>query len=447
MTEITSSLIAAAIVLGVIIVIHELGHFFVAKLFGIRVETFSVGFGPRLFGFRRGDTDYRVSALPLGGYVKMSGENPGDSITGDPREFLSKPKWQRFIVAGAGPLMNLILAVVVLTGLYMYGSEVPEGWDDQARIGIVEPGSPADRTGLKVGDLIESLDGKEKPTWQDIEVRVVTKPGKPLPIVVDRGGKRIETTVTPERKSPDDSGYAGMAPLIRTIVGNYTRPNSPAEAAGLKPGDEIISVNGINLRTSGRYIQDLLQTIPEKTFPIVVQRDGNLIELQVTPEWQQDDRGARRRMIGIQTPFPTVLIKLGFSDALRRSVQFNVDNAVLIFQVLGRLFKREASLRSLDGPIGIVRVSGQALERGPSTLINLMALISLNLGLINLLPIPVMDGGVMLMLIVEFLMGRDLSLRLRERIVQVSMVFLLVLMVFVIYNDVLKLLPTSTGPR
>src|SRR5436190_4153218 len=179
-STITSDIIGALIVLGVIIVLHELGHFLVAKFFGIRVETFSVGFGPRLAGFRYGETDYRVSAFPLGGYVKMAGENPTDNPTGDPHEFLSKPKWQRFMVAAAGPAMNIVLAVVLLTGVYMHGSEIPAYWSEPAVVGIVEQNSVAAKAGIQVGDRIIALDGKSDPTWQEVENKIITNAGTPL---------------------------------------------------------------------------------------------------------------------------------------------------------------------------------------------------------------------------------------------------------------------------
>ncbi len=432
-----NAIVAAIIVLGIIIVIHELGHFLVAKLFKIKVETFSVGFGPRVIGFQRGETDYRISAFPLGGYVKMAGETPSDSITGDPREFMSKPKWQRFLVAAAGPVMNVVLAVGLLTGLYIYGSEVPEFLSGEAVIGIVEPNSPAAAADIRPGDRILSFLGKESPNWQEVEARVVTNPEKPLPIVIDRKGERIEKTVTPARKPPNDVGYSGMGPMIRTVV-RRVQDGSPAQAAGVQSGDEIIRVNGIDLKTSGQTIQDTIQAISQPTYPIVVLRDGKEMELSVTPTQQSG-----RKMIGIEIPLPTVQVKLGFVDAFKRSIDVNKENALLIFDVIGKLFKREASLKQLDGPIGIVRVSGQAMDAGFATLITLMALISLNLGVLNALPIPILDGGVMLLLIVESLMGRDLSLRVKERIVQVSFVFLLMLTVFVLYNDVMKMLPPS----
>jgi regulator of sigma E protease len=435
--SIASNIVVALIVLGIIIVIHELGHFLVAKFFKIKVETFSVGFGPRLLGFRRGETDYRISAFPLGGYVKMAGETPTDTITGEAYEFMSKPKWQRFLVAAAGPAMNVILAVGILAGLYVYGTELPEFMSGLAIVGVVEPGSPAEQAGIKSGDQIMAVDGKNTPNWQDIQTRVLTSAGRPMPLTVQRHGERVETTVTPIRRGNDEAGYIGMGPVIRTIVG-AVNPGSPAAMAGMQPGDEIIRVSGIDLRNSGRSIQDTIQTIPENTFPITVLRQGQEVELLVSPVTQ-----GGRKMIGIQIQYPTTMIKLGLIDAVGKSVQTNIESATLIFQVLGRLFKREASMKQLDGPIGIIRVSGQALEQGFSTLLTLMALISLNLGVLNVLPIPILDGGVMLLLIVESLMRRDLSLRMKERIVQVSFVFLLMLTVIVLYNDVVKLMPPT----
>src|SRR2546425_7230621 len=205
-----SNIVVALFVLGVIIVIHELGHFLVAKFFKIKVETFSVGFGPRLVGFRKGETDYRISAFPLGGYVKMAGETPADTITGEAYEFLSKPKWQRFLVAAAGPAMNVILAVGLIMGLYLYGTDVPEFLIGQAVIGIVEPGSPAEKAGIKPGDQIVSLDGKEKPDWQDVQNTVLTSPGRQLAIVIDRAGKQLNLTLTPDRKGREEAGDVGM---------------------------------------------------------------------------------------------------------------------------------------------------------------------------------------------------------------------------------------------
>ena len=484
-----SNIGVAIIVLGIIIVIHELGHFLVAKFFKIKVETFSVGFGPRLLGFRKGDTDYRLSAFPLGGYVKMAGETPMDSVTGEAYEFLSKPKWQRFLVAAAGPAMNIILAIGLIAGLYMYGTDVPEFLVGQAVVNVVEPGSPAEKAGIKPGDQIASFDGKQKPDWQDVQNTVLTSPGRAIPITVERNGTQLELSVTPLKKGRDEAGDVGMFPYYRQLVQDV-QPNSPALIAGVRAGDEIIRVDGIDIGASGRTLQQIIQQIPEKSFPITVLRGENNVpgpaeaaprqgflasawnrllglfgrgpaldvvtpaapnsaasnaaeqrkelELQVTPEVRDG-----RRMIGIILQYPSLHIKLPPLPALEKSLQSNKENAVLIFQVIGRLVKREASVKQLDGPISIIGYSGQAYQAGFSTLFTFMALISLNLGILNIMPIPILDGGVILLLIIESLLGRDLSLRMKERIVQASVVFILMVMVIVLYNDVVKLLPPS----
>jgi len=423
----------------------------------------------------------------------MAGETPMDEVKGLEHEFLSKPKWQRFLVASAGPAMNVILAVGLITGLYIYGTDVPEFLIGQATVNVVEPGSPADRAGVKPGDQIASLDGKDNPDWQDVQNTVLTSPGRTLPITVERNGQKLQFTVIPERKGREEAGDVGMFPVIRTIVQDV-QSNSPAARAGVKAGDEIIRVNGIDLRTSGRTLQQTIQQISEKSFPITVLRGGDLgitfrgqpiptqpksssfltslwngflrvigrketadvapsaladthtpatgqqkeVELQVSPELRDG-----RKMIGIGIQFPSVHVKLGAVDAFKKSIQSNKENAVLIFQVIGRLLRREASLKQLDGPVGIVAVSGQAYQAGFATLLTFMALISLNLGVLNILPIPILDGGVILLLVIESLMGRDLSLRMKERIVQASFVFLLMLTVIVLYNDVVKLLPPT----
>jgi regulator of sigma E protease len=432
-----SNIAVAMLVLGIIIVIHELGHFLVAKFFKIKVETFSVGFGPRLFGFRKGDTDYRISAFPLGGYVKMAGDAPTDTLTGEAYEFLSKPKWQRFLVASAGPAMNIVLAVGLIAGLYMYGTDVPEFLVGQAVINVVEPGSPADNAGIKPGDQIVSFDGMEKPDWQDVQNTVITSPGRELPIVIERAGQRLEFTLIPTRKGREEAGDVGMFPSYRQVVQDV-QAGSPALVAGVLAGDEIIRVNGIDIRSSGRTLQQTIQQINEDTFPITVLRGEKEIDLSVTPMMKDG-----RKMIGIGLQYPSVHIKLGPLAAIQKSIESNKENAVLIFQVLGRLLKREASVKQLDGPISIISYSGQAYQAGFVTLFTFMALISLNLGILNIMPIPILDGGVMLLLVIEALLGRDLSLRMKERIVQASVVFILMLMVIVLYNDVVKLLPPA----
>jgi regulator of sigma E protease len=439
-----SWLVVPLLVLGVIIVIHELGHFLVAKFFGIKVEAFSVGFGPRLIGFKYGDTDYRISAFPLGGYVKMSGENPGETMTGAPDEFSSKPKWQRFLVAAAGPAMNIALSLTLLTGLFMYGTEVPEFSEGDAIVGGVEKGSPAEAAGIQAGDRIVSIAGKERPKWEEVQARIATNANQNVQVVLNRSGKIVETTLIPVKQGRSEIGYDGMRPEIRVtnVVGSIMK-DSAALAAGLQKGDEIIAVNGIDIKASGRGISEVVQTIPEETFPLTILRNGSTIEVPVTPK--KDEGG--RRMIGIGFSVPTIVVKESFGPALRRSIDQNIEYGTLVLHVLRGLVTRQVSVRTIDGPIGMVRATGEFYQAGFGPLLTLMAMISINLGLVNLLPIPILDGGLMLMLTIEGLMGHDLSMGLKERIVQVSFVFLLTLMVFVIYNDVVKILPSSQpGP-
>jgi len=436
-----ATVIVPLLVLGIIVVIHEFGHFAVAKLFKIRVDTFSVGFGPRVLGFRRGDTDYRISAFPLGGYVRMAGENPTDTVTGASDEFLSKPRWQRFLVAAAGPAMNMVLAVALLTGLFMYGTEVPAYSEGVAVIGGIEKGSPADAAGIQVGDRIVAIDGKNEPNWQDVDARILTNANRPVPVVVSRDGKTLQLSLTPVPQGPSEVGYAGIRPhLQETNVIARIVEGTPAATVGLQPGDAITAVNGTEFKNqSGAEIRNSIRAISEdhEPFPVTFLRNGEVHTVQVTRMEKEGER-----IVGIEFVRPTILIHESFGPALNRSIYQNVEYGALIFQVLKKLVTREVSVKSVDGPIGIVRQAGQSYQAGFGPLLMLIAMISLNLGLMNLLPIPILDGGVMLLLILEGLRGEDLSMAIKERIFQFSFVFLLTLMAFVLYSDVIKLLPS-----
>lgn len=442
-SKIATDIFAAVLVLGIIIILHELGHFLVAKFFKIRVDTFSIGFGPRLIGFRRGETDYRISAFPLGGYVRMATEYPTDTATGSSHEYLSKPKWQRFLVAAAGPAMNVVLAVALLTGLFMYGTEVPAFSEGQPIVGFVEPGSAAEKAGLRTDDRIISIDGTPRPTWEAVAAQIVTNAGREVAVAVNRNGAIIETSLTPIKQGRSDAGYVGIHPhRLETNVVEQLVPGSPAVAAGLQPGDAITSVNGFEIKTpSADAVQESIQSVPEsqKVFPLTFVRNGQRHVVQVSKILKDD-----QQIVGISRfVTPMVTIREGFSGALRRSIDKNIEYGSLIFQVLGKLVTRKVSMKSMEGPIGIVQVAGQSFEAGLAPLIMLMAMISLNLGVMNLLPIPILDGGVMLMLMVEGVMGHDLSLTMKERIVQFGFVFLILLTAVVLYNDVVKLLPAS----
>ena len=342
------AIIAGAVVLGVLVLVHEWGHFIVAKLCGVRVDVFSIGFGKRLWGVKRGDTDYRVSALPLGGYVRMAGDNPVEERTGAPYEFLSRPRWQRFLIAIAGPATNILLTFLILWGIALFIGTLP------SMIGEVQPGLPAEKAGIRAGDLVVSMDGKPVSTWDGLVDEIRSSGGQTIHFVIRRDGKDMPISVTPEQlKNPEDGQTTWMV--------GFSRP--PAK-------------------------------------------------------YQHHDLLTAAQDAGAETIYETKQIG----------------------SVLVGLFNGKVSMHDLAGPVGIVQLSGEAAKSGPMSLLELTAAISLNLGLLNLLPIPILDGGHVLMLAIEGLLRRDLSLTFKERFVQIGLVFLLSVFAFVMYSDILRLM-------
>ena len=436
-----TNILAVIVVLGVMILIHELGHFLAAKYFGIGVQVFSLGFGPRLFGFQKGETDYRISALPLGGYVKMVGENPGEENTSTGNEFQSKPRWQRFIVGVMGPAMNILLAIALLTGLFMYRYQKPAYEEGPAVIGWVEPGTAAADAGLQPGDRLMRVGDQQNPHWGDAELTVASNPEQPLQVVYERNGQVQELTLTPKAEGRSRLGAAGWYPAIPAKLQGI-QEGMPAEKAGLKAGDEIVSINGVAV-PFGPRISEVIQSQGGKELELAFLRGGQPMTTRLTPV--MDTAGAdleKKWRIGVACCQQDVITKhLGFGEALHESLAINKKFALLIFDFVGKIFQRKVSAKTLEGPIGIARLSGQAARQSLGDLISLMAAISLNLGIFNLFPIPVLDGGLLLMLLIESVMRRDLSTRVKERITQVGFVMLMTIAAFVIYNDIVKTLP------
>jgi len=435
MSEFLISLVAVAAVLGFMILIHELGHFAVAKWLGVRVEVFSIGFGKRLIGFRRGETDYRIAAIPLGGYVKMSGENPMDERSEDPREFMNHSRWHRFLIAIAGPAMNILLAVFLLTTVYMVHYEYPAVLDAPTVIGWVIKDTPAASAGFQAGDKIVRIDGIENPNWEQVDTKEALSPGQPIDVTVDREGQLLTKTIVPEPYGVDQIGMAGWSPKQPCVCITDLQSGMPADKAGLKVGDEILTLDGKPVPALAAMVESLKQT-QSKPITLTVRRDGELKTFTIQPVLAE-----KSYRIGIGS-FPSKVTTLPFAQALHLSLVRNQRASLMILELVKKMAERKMSIRTIEGPIRIGQAAGEAASRkGWTPLLELTAAISLNLGVFNLLPIPILDGGVIMFLLIEGVLRRDISLRIKERVYQAAFVFLVLFAVMVIYNDLMKTIP------
>jgi regulator of sigma E protease len=439
MSDFLTSLIAVVAVLGFMILIHEFGHYAVAKLLGVRVEQFAIGFGTRLVGFRRGETDYRINAIPLGGYVKMSGENPMDSRTDDPREFMNHSRWHRFLIAIAGPTMNILLAIVLLTTIYMVHYEYAAVDDGPTVIGWVLKDSAAAKAQFQIGDRITRIDDVQNPTWKQVEMKAAMSPGQPLDVAIDRNGQAVEKTIVPEAEGVDRIGYAGWAPREQPIIITDLQPDMPAEKAGLKEGDQILALDGKPLPALAAMVESL-EVTKDKPIELTVLRNGQQQVFTIRPV--PADKRYRIGIGSLQTKVKT----LPFGEALSLSLHENHQNALLILELVKKMVQHKMSVRSIEGPIRIGQAAGEAARsKGWTPLMGLTAAISLNLGIFNLLPIPILDGGVILFLLIESLMRRDISMNIKERVYQAAFVFLVLFAAMVLFNDLTKTIPWMSG--
>jgi regulator of sigma E protease len=438
------AVISTLIVLGIMIIVHELGHHLVAKWFGVRVEIFSVGFGRRLFGKVWRGTDYRVSALPFGGYVKMAGmdavESKIESRTDDPGEFLNHPRWQRVLIAVAGPAMNILLAIAILTGVYMVRYEHEATTDSPAVIGFVQPDSPAAKAGLEVGDRIVRFDNVNSPVWEDVFLKSMLNARNNIDVTVQRGDQILRKSVVPEPKGKEEVGAIGVYPA-RPILVDAIEPGLPAEKAGLQSGDELLSANGTVLRSLEQF-KSLLQQGSGKPLDVTLRRGEKTLTANVTPIFDEPRPGMTKEWrIGFAATSPIHVDKLPFGKALSRSLEQNKKYSVLLVELLQKMVQRKVSMKQVDGPLRIGQEVGRAVQQpGWTAILALMAMISLNLGIFNLLPIPILDGGLILLTTIEGLIRRDISQRLKERIYQTAFVFLVIFAAFVLFNDVTKIM-------
>jgi len=521
--DILISVTSFVIILGVIIFMHELGHFIAARLCKIRVEIFSLGFGKRLWGFERNGVDYRISLIPLGGYLKMAGEHIGEARSGAPNEYLSHPRYQRALVSLAGPLMNLALAVVLLTANNIIGVDMPGFTREAAMIGDINAGSAAQQAGLEVGDLIQSLGGSPVADWREFQMAAISFSNETTSMEIRRGDDILEKTITIDENLQDPYLITGIRPFIPAKVGEVIN-GFPAAEAGLQNGDLIQSVSDGKTTAEGYYgvfkkiynhpgaklqlhIRRGEKTITLDTQPsaavtevtegspaalmgleksdvlvsvsdgqavvtdffemittirnagdidltLTVRRDEELVELKARSDLiESDDMFSSefkdlkfeskyfkvRGVLGFIFDFDYFTEQFSFFDAIKKSFRDNYDLVVLTVRILGKVIRGELSLKQFQGPIGIAQATGEVVKTRKLTIIfGFSALISMNLAVLNLLPIPVLDGGMLFLLLIEMILRRDLPLRLKERAIQIGFILLVTFMLIVIVFDIIR---------
>jgi regulator of sigma E protease len=442
-----------AIVLGFLVLIHELGHFIVAKLCGVRVETFSIGFGTRLIGFRYGDTDYRISILPVGGYVKMAGELGGDgsplngeSSTGAPDDLTSKPRWQRVLIAVAGPISNFLVAFVLLFVVAHYHHEVDQYLNGPAVVDYVPQGTAAASVGITAGDTITRYNRIANPNWQQILEESALNLNRPLPIAFTHNGQTrtgtLTITVPPNTEFVgDDVADVGLMPRMDPgpIKVTTVSANSPAERAGLQADDQLLTINGLQLHSVPALLL-FLKDNKGATDTLGVLRNGQPLTLTATPEKMDTPGAGEQYRLGFTyRPPPADIERLPVGEAMEQSIKDNREGSMLILRVIKGLFTRHVAVNQMMGPVGMAQQIDIATQMGIWPLLNLISIISLNLGIFNLMPFPLLDGGMILFLIVESIMRRDVNQQFKEIVYQVAFVCIILFAFFVIFNDITKL--------
>jgi regulator of sigma E protease len=424
------------LVLGILIFVHEFGHFIFAKRAGVGVEKFSIGFGPKIFGFTRGETEYQLALIPLGGYVKMFGDNPDEGLKGGPKDFLSRPVRDRLPIVLAGPFVNLALAFMLMPVVYMIGVNVPAFVERAPDIGYVIPDSPAAEAGLIEGDRILAINGVDMATWESVLLATMAEPGKTIDVRFARNG---ETQNMPVRLGTDpDSGIAtfGIQPEATPLIG-LVSPGSPADQAGLQAGDRIAKLQGEPVR-HWVGMSERIQAHGAQPLEVTYVRDGSEQTVTLTPM-----PDGERVILGIQRSEELILQKYGFFPAIKEGVGRVVLMTQQTFQVLGKLVTGQLGVKTLGGPVRIAQVTTVAAEHGLADVLSLMAFLSLQLGILNLMPFPILDGGHVMFMGIEAIRRRPVSRKALEISTQVGFVLLLVLMVVVTKNDIMH----AWGPQ
>jgi regulator of sigma E protease len=444
--------LALLLVLSVLVVVHEFGHFALAKAFHFPVEVFSVGFGKRLFGKKWRGTDYRVSAIPLGGYVRVVGLGPDESTLAEGTSTEAAPvgkRWQRALILLAGPVMNLVLALVLYTAVFTLGVRVPEYELQPPVIKVVEPNLPGAAAGFLPGDRIVSIDGTPTPRWRDAQFLFAMNARQKLDVEVDRNGLGVFLKVTPRAATKYELGEVGLypgaprEPRLVTVV-----PGDPADKAGLKKGDVIVSIAGRQIRGApedilSKFVGAISQAAPGP-FEITYLRNGKMGVTKISP--RRDHDGSWKVGVAVAADLKEVTERFPLGQSFVEGWRRLKTDFRMTLSILGRLFVGRASLKTMSGPLDIAKFSGEAARTGAIPLVALMAAISLQLGIFNLLPIPVLDGGHLFLVMIEGAVRRDFSLAVKERILQVGFLMILALISVILYNDLAKNLPAKWWP-
>ncbi len=428
------TLLSFLVVISILVFVHEFGHFFAAKIFGVFVETFSIGMGPKLLRRKKGDTEYCLSAIPIGGYVKLKGETPYEEQTGAPDELMSKSIPVRFSIFFAGPAMNVLLAIVLVSFVFFIGIQSPKYLEEEPVIGWVADDSPAENVGLQPGDVIRSVGGRLVETWEQTFLMISSSGEKPLDIEIERDGAPETITVVPEEIKRFGVGDIGIQPVMKPVVEEVI-PGYPAEKAGIQKGDEIVVIEGTRII---HWIQmaKIIHAHPDEELRITLLRDGQEIEKLITPQLKEDGNG----YLGISPQQEMVSKKYGVVKSISLGVQRCWELTTMTIDFLRRILFRQASAKSIGGPLMIAKMSGEVIREGIIESLGFMGFLSLSLAIVNLLPIPILDGGHIFMLFIEFLNRKPLSMKKRELAQKIGLLIIIPIFVYVFYNDIVRLL-------
>ncbi len=433
-----TNIIFFIIALGILVFVHEFGHFIIAKKSGVGVLKFSLGFGRKLIGKKIGETEYQISAFPLGGYVKIIGENPEEEVSEEERgkSFSNKPIPKRVAIIVFGPLMNLVLAFVLLCLVALIGFKVPAFIEAPPRVGWIEPDSPGQRAGLSEGDLIIRIDDRKVSTWEEVELIVATNPKARLRLDIEREGEIVTKELAPVERGLFGAGYAGLQPELPPIIDEIIE-GDPADLGGLRKGDLVLAIDGEEMRHWSQMAMTIRKN-PEKTLTFRVKRGQEILSFSIMPK-AVDIKEKTIGLIGISIPAgDTVHKRYGLFRAIVWGGSQTLEQTKMTLTILWRLLVRKISHKALGGPISIFVFAGATAKTGITEFMRFMAGLSIMLAIVNTFPIPILDGGHLLFLGIEAIRRRPISVRTREFAYRVGLVFIIMLMIIVFYNDIYR---------